>query len=84
MCKGPLEDRAAHRNHRFHLRFAAIVPSPPALFPLFPRSILGAGILVQEEYGPVLAPYVGLVGQHQLGQHGLVAGYGTGVLVPHH
>lgn len=61
-----------------------VPPRPPLLL----RSalcvvLLLARVLVQEENRPVLIPYVGLIRQHELGQHVLVARDGDGVLVFH-
>lgn len=66
--------------------FQALLAAPSAaaaLSPCLALLLLGRRVLVQEEDGPVLAPDVGLVGQHELGQHGLVAADGGRVLVLH-
>lgn len=65
-----------------------VPPSSPPPFPFFSGLfflvfLLLAGVFVQEENGPVLVSHVGLVRQHQLGQHVLVARDGDGVLMLH-
>jgi hypothetical protein len=61
-----------------------VPPGPPLLLGSPLRLVLLlAGVLVQKEDGPVLVSHVGLVRQHELGQHVLVARDGHGVLVLH-
>ena len=65
-----------------------IPPPPPPPSPLLLHDALivllfGAAVLVQEEHGPVLVASMGLIRQHQLSQHVLVAGDGHWVLVFH-
>ncbi len=61
-----------------------ISPGPPLLLgPPLCVVLLLTGVFVQEEDGPVLVSHVGLVWQHELGQHVLVARDGHRVLVLH-
>src|SRR3569833_3659248 len=63
---------------------SALSPAPP-LFLFFPLLLLLllASVLVEEKHGPVLVAHVGLVRQHELGQHVLVARDGDRILVFH-
>lgn len=61
-------------------------PAPPSSFLLgcaLLVFLLLAGILVEEEDGPVLVAGMGLIGQHQLRQHVLVPSNGNRILVFH-
>lgn len=55
----------------------------PAPSPGLSLLVVEGGVLVQEEDGPVGLARVGLVGQHELSQGGLVAADGGRVLVLH-